>query len=31
MSSTTFWSVAGPIIMLIGLAVVGAGVGGRAR
>jgi hypothetical protein len=31
MSSTTFWSVAGPIIMLIGLAVVGAGVVGRAR
>jgi hypothetical protein len=31
MSNTTFWSVAGPIITLIGLVVVGSGVGRRAR
>jgi hypothetical protein len=31
MSSTTFWSVAGPIIMVIGLVVIGVGIRGRAR
>ena len=31
MSNTTFWSVAGPIIILIGLAVAGMGVRGRSR
>jgi hypothetical protein len=31
MSGTTFWTVAGPVIILIGLAVVTAGVRGRAR
>jgi hypothetical protein len=31
MSSTTFWSVAGPIIMVVGLLVAGAGGRGRGR
>ena len=31
MSSTTFWAVAGPIIMVGGVVVVGLGVRGRAR
>lgn len=26
MSNTTFWSVAGPVIMLVGLTLVGLGV-----
>ena len=31
MSDTTFWSVAGPVIMLVGLAVAAAGGRGRTR
>jgi len=31
MSNTTFWSVAGPVIMLIGLALAAVGVRGRTR
>ncbi|MEV0804266.1 hypothetical protein AB0I34_41695 [Kribbella sp. NPDC050281] len=31
MSGTTFWAVAGPIIILIGLAVAAAGVRRRPR
>jgi hypothetical protein len=31
MSNTTFWSVAGPVIVLGGLALVAAGVRGRTR
>jgi hypothetical protein len=32
MSNTTFWSVAGPVIMVLGLAVTAAGVRGtRSR
>lgn len=31
MTGTTFWSVAGPVIILIGLAVASVGVRGRAR
>jgi hypothetical protein len=31
MSNTTFWSVAGPVIMLVGLAVAVAGIRGRPR
>jgi hypothetical protein len=31
MSGTTFWTVAGPIIIVIGLAVATVGVRGRVR
>jgi hypothetical protein len=31
MSGTTFWTVAGPIIIVIGLAVAAVGVRGRTR
>ena len=31
MSNTTFWSVAGPIIIIVGLALVGVGMRGRSR
>ncbi|MGH3497337.1 MAG: hypothetical protein ACRDP1_07730 [Nocardioidaceae bacterium] len=31
MSDTTFWSVAGPVIVLVGLVVVRVGVRGRSR
>jgi hypothetical protein len=31
MSSTTFWAVGGPIIMVVGLLVAGVGVRGRGR
>ncbi|HEY2299770.1 MAG TPA: hypothetical protein VGH43_18705 [Jatrophihabitans sp.] len=31
MSGTTFWTVAGPVIILIGLAVATVGVRGRVR
>ena len=31
MSDSTFWSVAGPVVLLVGLAVAGLGVRGRAR
>jgi hypothetical protein len=31
MSGTTFWTVAGPIIIVIGLVLVAAGVRGRRR
>jgi hypothetical protein len=31
MSGTTFWTVAGPIIIVIGLTVATAGVRGRVR
>jgi hypothetical protein len=31
MSNTTFWSVAGPVIMVVGLAVAAVGVRGRPR
>ena len=31
MSGTTFWTVAGPVIILIGLAVASVGVRGRLR
>lgn len=31
MSSTTFWAVAGPIIIVLGLVLAGVGVRGRIR
>jgi hypothetical protein len=31
MSNTTFWAVAGPVIVVVGLLVAGAGVRGRGR
>ena len=31
MSGTTFWAVAGPVIILIGLVVAAVGVRGRLR
>jgi hypothetical protein len=31
MSSTTFWAIAGPVIILVGLVVAGVGVRGRIR
>ena len=31
MSDTTFWSVAGPVIMLVGLAIAARGVRGKTR
>jgi hypothetical protein len=31
MSNTTFWSIAGPVIMLVGVAVAAAGIRGRPR
>jgi hypothetical protein len=31
MSDTTFWSIAGPVIMLGGLALVAAGARGKTR
>lgn len=31
MSDTTFWSIAGPVIALVGLALVVTGARGRAR
>jgi hypothetical protein len=31
MSSTTFWTVAGPIIIVVGLGVAGVGVRGHIR
>ena len=31
MSDSTFWSVAGPVVLLVGLAVASLGVRGRAR
>jgi hypothetical protein len=31
MSNTTFWSVAGPVIILVGLAIAAAGARGRPR
>jgi hypothetical protein len=31
MSNTTFWSVAGPVIMLVGLAIAATGARGRPR
>jgi len=31
MSNTTFWSVAGPVIMVVGIAVGVVGVRGRLR
>ena len=31
MSGTTFWAVAGPIIIVVGLAVAGVGVRGRGH
>jgi len=31
MSDTTFWTVAGPVIIVIGLALAGVGVRGRVR
>ena len=31
MSNTTFWSVAGPLIVVVGLVVAGLGWRGRAR
>ena len=31
MSNTTFWAVAGPIIVVVGLVVAGVGVRGRVR
>jgi hypothetical protein len=31
MSNTTFWTVAGPIIMVVGLVIVTVGVRGRPR
>jgi hypothetical protein len=31
MSNTTFWSVAGPVIIVVGLAVAVVGVRGRLR
>jgi hypothetical protein len=31
MSGTTFWTVAGPVIIVIGLSLAGLGVRGRVR
>jgi hypothetical protein len=31
MSNTTFWTVAGPVILVVGLVVAGVGLRGRAR
>ena len=31
MSDTTFWSIAGPVIMVVGLVVAAAGVRGKAH
>ena len=31
MSDTTFWTVAGPVIIIVGLVVAGLGVRGRGR
>jgi hypothetical protein len=31
MSGTTFWAVAGPIVLIAGLVVAGVGVRGRIR
>ncbi len=31
MSNTTFWSVAGPVIVVVGVAVAAFGLRGRAR
>lgn len=31
MSGVTFWAVAGPVIMVVGLALAGVGVRGRLR
>ncbi|NYJ73448.1 hypothetical protein [Allobranchiibius huperziae] len=31
MSNNTFWAVAGPIIIIVGLAVAAAGARGRSR
>ena len=31
MSGTTFWSVAGPVIIVVGLVMAGVGVRGRPR
>lgn len=31
MSNTVFWTVAGPVIMLVGLAIAARGLRGRAR
>jgi hypothetical protein len=31
MSSTTFWTVAGPVIVLVGLALAGLGIRTRRR
>lgn len=31
MSNTAFWSIAGPVILLIGVTVAGVGVRGRIR
>jgi hypothetical protein len=31
MSDTTFWTVAGPVIIVVGLVLAGLGLRGRAR
>ena len=31
MSNTTFWSVAGPVIVVVGVALAAVGLRGRAR
>jgi hypothetical protein len=31
MSGTTFWAIAGPVIIIAGLAVAGVGIRGRVR
>ena len=31
MSNSTFWAVAGPIVIIVGLVVAGMGVRGRSR
>ena len=31
MSNTVFWTVAGPVIILVGLAIAARGLRGRAR
>ncbi len=31
MSNTTFWAVAGPIIIIVGIALAGVGIRGRSR
>lgn len=31
MSNNTFWAVAGPIVIIVGLVVAGMGVRGRSR